>query len=244
MRISDWSSDVCSSDLRLARGPAWPNRLTLAPLTNMQSNSDGTLSDDEHDWLVRRAQGGFAMTMTCAANVSADGQTFPGQLAAWSDGFLPGLTRLADGIRAAGSISSLQLQHGGRRADPTLNAGNVIAPWADPVKGSRAMSTDEVRRVVDDFAAAAVLAERAGFDGIEVHGAHGYLLCQFHDGRNNLRTDGYGGSADDRLRTIHEVLAGIRAATGPGFQVGLRLTPERNGVGLEESRDRKSTRLK
>src|SRR3546814_6597517 len=65
---------LLSDPLRLARGPAWPNRLTLAPLTNMQSNSDGTLSDDEHDWLVRRAQGGFAMTMTCAANVSADGQ--------------------------------------------------------------------------------------------------------------------------------------------------------------------------
>lgn len=90
--------------------------------------------------------------------------------------------------------------------------------------------------MVEDFVSAAVLAERAGFDGVEVHGAHGYLLCQFLDGRNNLRNDEFGGSATNRFRIIHEVVAGIRAATGPDFQLGLRLTPERNGIVLDEAR--------
>lgn len=121
-----------SAPLSLPHGPAWPSRFTLAPLTNMQSNPDGTLSDDEHDWLVRRAHGGFAMTMTCAANVSPEGQTFTGQLAAWDQHFLPGLTRLATGIRAAGSVSSVQLQHGGRRADANLTGGPVLRRGTTP----------------------------------------------------------------------------------------------------------------
>jgi 2,4-dienoyl-CoA reductase-like NADH-dependent reductase (Old Yellow Enzyme family) len=222
--------------LPLARGPAWSNRFAVAPLTNLQSNPDGTLGSDEHDWLVRRAQGGFAMTMTAAAHVAPEGQAFIGQLAVWDDRFLPGLARLAEGVRAAGSVSSLQLHHAGRRADARLTGGPIVAPWDDPSKGARALTTAEVRQIVDDFVAGAVLAEGAGFDGVEIHGAHGYLLCQFLDGRNNLRKDGYGGSADDRFRIIHEVVTGIRQSTGSDFQVGLRLTPERNGVVLEEAR--------
>ena len=83
-----------SDPLPLAHGPAWSNRITLAPLTNWQSHADGTLGDDEYHWLTMRAQGGFAMTMTCAAHVQASGQGFPGQLGVWSDDHLPGLTRL------------------------------------------------------------------------------------------------------------------------------------------------------
>lgn len=222
--------------LTLAHGPDWDNRFAVAPLTNMQSNPDGTLGSDEHDWLVRRAEGGFAMTMTAAAHVAPEGQAFVGQLAAWDDRFLSGLARLADGVRTGGSVSSLQLHHAGRRADATLTGGRIVAPWDEPSKGARALTTAEVRQLVDDFVAGAVLAERAGFDGVEVHGAHGYLLCQFLDGRNNLREDGYGGSAEDRFRVIHEVVAGIRESTGPDFQLGLRLTPERNGVVLDEAR--------
>ncbi|WP_068257494.1 oxidoreductase, partial [Janibacter corallicola] len=81
---------------------------------------------------------------------------------------------------------------------------------------------------------AARRAERAGFDGVEVHGAHGYLICQFLDGRKNHREDGYGGSLEGRARMLFEVLRGIRAATGPDFQLGVRLTPRGNGIELDE----------
>ncbi|MCD0449265.1 hypothetical protein LO762_08705 [Actinocorallia sp. API 0066] len=228
-------TEPLAAPLDLAHGPAWTNRFAVAPLTNMQSHRDGTLSDDEYGWLVRRAQGGFGMVMTCAAHVARAGQAFPGQLAAWDDRFLPGLARLAAGIGAAGAVAALQLHHGGRRANARLSGVPVVAPWDDAEKDARALTTAEVGQVVEDFVAAAVRAERAGFHGVEVHGAHGYLLCQFLS-PHNTRADRYGGSFENRQRIVWEILQGVRDATGPGFQLGLRLTPERNGIPLAEAR--------
>lgn len=221
----------------LAHGPAWANRFALAPLTNTQSNDDGTLSDDEHDWLVARGRGGFGLTMTCAAYVAPEGRAWRGQLGIAGDEHLPGLRRLADSLRATGTRSAVQLHHGGRRSDAALNGVPNVGPWADPAKDTVALTTDGVRRIVADFVAAAVRAEEAGFDGVEVHGAHGYLLAQFLDARSNHREDGYGGSLEDRMRPLREVVEGIRAATGPDFQLGLRLTPEGYGTTLPEGRE-------
>lgn len=220
--------------LELRRGPAWANRYTLAPLTNTQSHPDGTLSEDEYRWLVARAEGGFGLTMTCATYVSREGQAWAGQLGISDERHLTGLTRLADRIRATGSRSSVQLHHGGRRANPDVTGLPNVAPWADPERNTHALSAQEVHQAVADFVAGAVRAEQAGFDGVEVHGAHGYLICQFLDGRHNQRTDGYGGSLEDRARMLFEVLRGIREATGADFQVGVRLTPQGNGIVLDE----------
>ncbi|MGO1285504.1 MAG: NADH:flavin oxidoreductase [Brachybacterium sp.] len=220
--------------VELKNGPAWTNRFALAPLTNTQSHADGTLSDDEYAWLVARAEGGFGLTMTCATYVSREGQAWGGQLGISDDRHLAGLTRLADGIRAAGSVSSVQLHHGGRRSNAEVTGVANVAPFDDPDNNARALTTDEVHQAVEDFVVAAQRAERAGFDGVEVHGAHGYLICQFLDGRNNHRTDGYGGSLEDRARMLFEVLRGIRERTGEGFQVGIRLTPQGNGIVLDE----------
>lgn len=224
-----------SDPLSLAHGPGWRNRLALAPLTNTQSNPDGTLSEDETRWLEARGEGGFGLVMTAAAYVAPAGQAWGGQLGIAADAHLPGLTRLAERLRATGTVSSVQLHHGGRRADPALSGRPNQCPWDDPAKNAVAMTTGEVEQLVADFVAAAGRAEQAGFDGVEVHGAHGYLLGQFLDGRNQ-RTDGYGGSLDHRLRVVTDVLEGIRATTGPDFQLGLRLTPEGNGITLEEGR--------
>ncbi len=221
--------------LKLSRGPIWANRITLAPLTNWQSHADGTLGEDEYRWLTMRARGGFGMVMTCAAHVQANGQGFPGQLGVWSDAHLPGLTRLAAGIHAGGSVSSLQLQHSGRRAEPALSGQPRVAPWDDAETGARALTTAEVEQLVQDFVAAARRAEQAGFQGVELHGAHGYLLAQFLDAEHNRRDDRYGGSFDNRCRIVFELIAGIRAATGPQFQLGLRLSPERFDIRMGES---------
>jgi 2,4-dienoyl-CoA reductase-like NADH-dependent reductase (Old Yellow Enzyme family) len=222
--------------LVLAHGPSWANRLALAPMTNLQSNADGTLHDDEYHWLVRRAEGRFGLVLTCAAHVSKAGQSFPGQLGIWSDNHVPGLTRLADGLRAAGAVCAVQLQHGGRRADARLSGKPVVGVWDDPDKNAVAMTTAEVAEVVQDFSRAAVRAERAGFDGVEIHGAHGYLIAQFLDIRNNNRTDRYGGSPENRFRIVHEIIAAIRSATSPQFQLGLRISPERYGIQLDDAR--------
>ncbi|GAA4820104.1 NADH:flavin oxidoreductase [Nocardioides caeni] len=223
--------------LTLDHGPGWANRFALAPLTNTQSHPDGTLSDAEHDWLVARGRGGFGLTMTCAAYATPAGKAWQGQLGISSDEHLPGLTRLADSLRATGTTSSVQLHHGGRRADASITGEPLACPWDEPDRGVTALTTAEVEQVVADFVAAAVRAEQAGFDGVEVHGAHGYLLCQFLDARRDRRTDRYGGSLDGRLQVFLEVLSGIRDATGPDFQLGLRLTPEGNGITLPDGRE-------
>ena len=224
-----------SAPLTFTRGPAMANRMMLAPLTNLQSHPDGTLSDDEIRWLTMRAQGGMGLVMTAAAHVQRQGQGFPGQLGIWSDDHLPRLTELADAIRAGGALSAVQLHHAGIRSPKDLIGEAPQGPYADEATGSRALTTAEVEHLRDDFIAAAVRAERAGFDGVEIHGAHGYVLAQFLDADNNQRTDGYGGDFAGRARIIREVIDGVRAATRPDFQVGLRLSPERFGIRMAEA---------
>ncbi|MDP3907040.1 NADH:flavin oxidoreductase [Novosphingobium sp.] len=224
-----------AAPLTFSRGPAMANRMMLAPLTNLQSQPDGTLSDDEINWLTLRANGGMGLVMTAAAHVQRQGQGFPGQLGIWSDDHLPRLTQLAGAIRAGGALSSVQLHHAGIRSPKDLIGEAPQGPFADAETGSRALTTAEVEQLRSDFIAAAVRAERAGFDGVELHGAHGYILAQFLDAENNQRTDGYGGSFENRKRIILEVIDGIRAATRPDFQLGLRLSPERFGIRIAEA---------
>lgn len=223
--------------LTFTHGPAMKNRFMLAPLTNLQSHPDGTLSDDEYKWLTWRAKGGFGATMTCAAHVQKIGQGFPGQLGIFSDDHLEGLTRLAADIKAEGSLALVQLHHAGMRSPEALIGEKPVCPSADEKTGSRALTTEEVAQLVEDFITAAVRAEKAGFDGVEVHGAHGYILCQFLSPETNQRTDAYGGSPENRARIIHEVLKGIRSRCRPDFNLGIRLSPERFGLVLTEVRD-------
>jgi 2,4-dienoyl-CoA reductase-like NADH-dependent reductase (Old Yellow Enzyme family) len=219
--------------LSFACGLTMRNRFMLAPLTNCQSHADGTLSDAEARWLTMRAEGGFGLTMTCASHVQKVGQGFPGQLGIFSDAHIPGLTGLAAAIRKAGSLSMVQLHHAGLRSDSKLT-GTPVAPSDDAKTGARGLTGPEVEQLREDFIAAAVRAQKAGFDGVEVHGAHGYIITQFLAAASNRRTDRYGGSLENRARIMFEILDGIRAACGPAFLVGIRLSPERFGLKLAE----------
>lgn len=223
--------------LDFARGPGMKNRFMLAPLTNTQSHVDGRMSDEEFKWLTMRAQGGFGLTMTCAAHVQAQGQGFPGQMGVFSDDHLEGLTRLATTIRAAGSASSVQLHHAGMRSPAELIGHAPVCPSDNEEFKARGLTGAEVEQLTEDFIAAAVRSEKAGFDGVELHGAHGYILCQFLSGEINTRTDQWGGSLENRSRLIRDIIAGIRARCRPDFTLGLRLSPERFGVQLAEIRD-------
>lgn len=222
------------SPLFMPRGGALPNRFMLAPLTNQQSHPDGSLSDNEYRWLAMRAEGGFGLTMTCAAHVLASGQGFAGQLGIWSDAHLPGLTRLADGLRRGGA-SAVQLHHAGMRSPADLIGGSPVGPWDDDESGARALSTAGVEDLIEAFVAAGVRAERAGFDGVELHSAHGYLLGQFLDPECNRRKDRFGGSFANRRRLLDEIIDGLRHRTGPKFQVGVRISPERFGIDTAEA---------
>jgi 2,4-dienoyl-CoA reductase-like NADH-dependent reductase (Old Yellow Enzyme family) len=223
--------------LGFAHGPAMKNRFMLAPLTNLQSHPDGRLSDDEFRWLTMRAQGGFGLTMTCAAHVQRQGQGFAGQLGIFSDIHLEGLARLAGAIRAQDSLAVAQLHHAGMRSPKALIGAQPVCPSDHAETGSRGLTTAEVEQVVEDFIAAAKRAETAGFDGVELHGAHTYLLCEFLSPTINRRTDRYGGSLENRARIIFEIIAGVRERCRPDFIVGLRLSPERFDLDLGDIRD-------
>jgi 2,4-dienoyl-CoA reductase-like NADH-dependent reductase (Old Yellow Enzyme family) len=237
VEASFWSARNVTSlldSLALARGPAWRNRLMLAPLTNGQSHPDGTLSDDEFQWLHARAQGGFGLVMTCAAHMQRQGQGFGGQLGIFSDDHLPALTRLAAAIKADGAVSSVQLHHAGIRSPAELIGEQPVGPSEDAETGARALSEGEVEQLAEDFIAAAQRAEKAGFDGVELHGAHGYILCAFLSAETNRRADRWGGSPENRARIVRTIIDGVRARTRPDFQLGLRLSPERFGLKVDE----------
>jgi len=223
--------------LRFDRGPEMKNRLVLAPLTNCQSHDDGRLSDDEFRWLTLRAEGGFGLTMTCATCVQAQGRGFPGQLGLWSDAHVEGVARLARAIRANGSLAIVQLHHAGVRAPPGLIGGTPVGPSDDTQSGARALAGTEVEQLVDDFVAAALRAERAGFDGVEIHGAHGYVVSQFLSPEINLRSDDWGGPLENRARLLFEIVARVRERCRADFLLGVRLSPERFGLRLAEIRE-------
>lgn len=225
------------SPMSFLRGPTQKNRFALAPLTNLQSHKDGTLSDDEFNWLTLRAKGGFGLTMTCASHVQAQGLGFPGQLGIFGDQHLAGLRRLATAIKAENSIGIVQLHHAGMRSPEAMIGTKPVCPSDNAETGARGLSLSEVEQLRDDFIASAIRAEKAGFDGVELHGAHGYILCQFISAETNRRTDRYGGDVDGRARIVFEIIDGIRARCRPDFNLGIRLSPERFGLKLGEMKD-------
>jgi 2,4-dienoyl-CoA reductase-like NADH-dependent reductase (Old Yellow Enzyme family) len=227
--------------LELRPGVIAKNRVWLAPLTNMQSHADGALSDDELGFLAARADGGFGLVETCAAYVAQEGKAWPGELGVHNDAMLPGLTRLASRIHEGGALACVQLFHGGLRAKrevsgvPTLSASAHEEPGLET---PRAATEEDLARIVDAFASAARRCERAGFDAVELHGAHGYLLSQFLSTVYNRRSDRWGDSLEGRARLIRDVLRAVREAA-PSLALLVRLSPEdfgqAKGLDLDET---------
>lgn len=218
-------------------GAKMKNRFMLAPLTNTQSHEDGKLSEEEFQWLIKRAEGQFGLVMTCASHVTANGKGFPGQLGVFGEEHVEGHTRLAKAIKSYGSLAVVQLYHGGMRADPQLIEGDPVSASAVERKGTRGLTLEEVKTLRDHFIQAAERAKKCGYDGIELHGAHGYLIAQFLSEKINKRTDAYGGNLENRSRLLFEIIEGIRNTCGKDFLLGVRLSPERFGMKLTEIKD-------
>lgn len=223
--------------LTFKNGVSMPNHFMLAPLTNTQSHADGTLSDDEFRWLSMRAEGGFGLTMTCASHVQFVGKGFPGQLGIYDDAHIAGHTRLTKAIKDYGSLAIIQLHHAGMRSPEAEIKQQPVSSSPIQKHNARGLSLLEVEQLRDDFIAAAVRAQKCGYDGAEVHGAHGYIITQFLSAEINQRDDKYGGSLQNRARLLFEIVDGIRAACGGAFVIGVRLSPERFGIQLSEAKD-------
>jgi 2,4-dienoyl-CoA reductase-like NADH-dependent reductase (Old Yellow Enzyme family) len=224
-------------EIKFSCGLSMKNRFMLAPLTNTQSHEDGVLSDDEFNWLTMRAKGGFGLTMSCASHVQEIGKGFPGQLGIFSNKHIEGLKRLTDEIKSHESLAVAQLHHAGMRSPEDIIGEQPVCPSDDDETNSRALTLDEIKRLRDDFIEAGVRAKKAGYEGAEIHGAHGYILCQFLSSDINKRDDEYGGTLENRSRIIFEIVDGIRNECGPEFLLGVRLSAERFGIKLGETKE-------
>jgi 2,4-dienoyl-CoA reductase-like NADH-dependent reductase (Old Yellow Enzyme family) len=211
-----------------------PNRILMSPMTTWSGNDDGTVSDAEIAYYKRRAHGIGAVVTACAF-VHPRGRGFAGQIGAHSDAMLPSLIRIAAAVKEGGSKAILQLYHGGRMCPPVLlpdgqavSASNIPVAFGEALP-PRAMAEAEILETIAAYGAAARRAAEAGFDGVEVHGANGYLVQQFFSPHANRRIDQWGGSMEGRLRfplAVVEAIVSAAAKAGRPFIVGYRLSPE------------------
>lgn len=226
--------------LTFNNGATLPNRLVLAPMTHWASHEDGTASEAEIDFVASRSKG-LGMVITAATTVHPTGRAFDGEPNAIRAEDLPGLRRLAQSIQAKGAKAVLQIHHGGFRALPHLVPANgVVAPSAFTLippsfsfdieadkrlqSEARVLTDAEIRELVAAFAQATQYAVDAGFDGVEIHSANGYLINQFISAHSNQRDDEYGSSLQNRLRFLREVTQAVAAVVGKD-RLGVRFAP-------------------
>lgn len=211
------------------------NRVVMAPMTNFSSHPDGTVSDEEVAYYARRS-GGPGMVITACTYVTPNGKGFPGEFGADSDDMIPSLKQLADAIKKQGAKAVLQIFHGGRMCPPELVPdGDVVSASDVPAKDTdsaipRTLTETEVEEIIHAFGETTRRAIEAGFDGVEIHGANGYLLQQFFSPHSNRRNDRFGGTLKKRmtfpLAIVDEVKRVADQHADAPFLIGYRFSPE------------------
>ena len=223
-----------------------PNRMVMAPMTRTRASEDGVPGELMHDYYVQRASAGLIVTECTEVSQQAHGIIHaPGmhradQVAGWR--------RIVDAVHAAGGRIYNQLWHCGRSAHPDMRGGEVpVAPSPIAAKGEfflptgrvpylvpRELAASEIPGIIQDFGNAAQLAKEAGFDGVELHGAFGYLQDEFLQDGSNRRTDAYGGSVAHRARFMLETFEALAGVWGPA-RVGVKLSPSNRFTGMFDS---------
>lgn len=225
--------------LTFKNGISLRNRAVMAPMTTWSANSDGTVSDQEIAYYHARVNG-VGMVVTGCTSVTPDGIGFTGEFASYDDRFIPSLRRLAEATKSGGALSVLQIFHAGNKAVPQLipNARVVSAssltvhpgPFSDGEVTSEALTHDEINEIISAFGETTRRAIEAGFDGIELHGAHGFLMQNFFSPFFNRRNDAWGGSLENRMRfplaIVDEVKRVIAEHAKRPFVLGYRISPE------------------
>ncbi|HVN95493.1 MAG TPA: NADH:flavin oxidoreductase [Syntrophorhabdaceae bacterium] len=216
------------------------NRFVRSATWEGLADKDGAVTRRLIDMSSELARGGVGLIITGHAYVSREGQAAPWQLGVYSDDLIHGLTRMTGAIHDSGGKLVMQLAHAGALAPEHLIGSDPVGAWPVQRKSGligRAMTQDEIKKVVKAFASAASRAKTAGFDGVQIHAAHGYLLSQFLSPYFNKRTDAYGGSIENRTRLILEVVHAIRQAVGQNFPILAKLNCEDflpDGLTVEE----------
>lgn len=186
------------------------NRIVMPPMVTRMA-TDGFVSDFHLVHYGIRSEYGVGMIMLEATAVVPEGRISLKDLGIWDDSHVYGLSRITEYLRENGTISCLQLAHAGRKSDKSLDVvGPSSIAFSDDYKTPRELSTSEIKKIVDAYKDAAIRAKKAGFDAVEVHGAHGYLLNSFLTPLINKREDEYGGSFENRVRFLEEVVTTVR----------------------------------
>lgn len=230
--------------LPLASGQVLPNRIMKSALSEGLGNTDLAPDERLERLYTRWSTGGYGLIVT--GNVMVDSRHCgePGNVAIEDERHLAALTKWATVAKSGGSKVWVQINHPGRQANPLVTRNRTVAPSAigvgiPGIPAPRALTEDEILDIIQRFGTAARIVETAGFDGVQIHGAHGYLVSQFLSPLSNQRTDAWGGDAARRMRFVLEVVRSIRAAVTPGFAVGIKLNSadfQRGGFTEDESR--------
>lgn len=208
------------------------NRLVLPPMGTGLAGAGGIVSEANLAYIKRRAQSGAGLIITEISAVHPGGQVSPRGLGVWDDMFVPGLSSIAAAVHGQGAKVALQLHHCGKESYVLQKKKQAVAPSAIPsyifgfLGSPREMTPEEIQEVITAFGAAALRAKAAGFDAVELHGAHGYLLMQFLSAFSNQREDQYGGDFKGRARFMLECTREVRKQVGPDFPVSIRVSGE------------------
>jgi 2,4-dienoyl-CoA reductase-like NADH-dependent reductase (Old Yellow Enzyme family) len=227
--------DPLFQPIELPNGVRLESRLAIAPMTTWSGNVNGTVSDQEIAYYERRARLSSLFISACIA-VSPTGVTFDRQFIAFDDVVLPRLKKMAEAMKSGGAKAILQIHHGGSEAKKewtlfgqTLSA-SAVPSYSDPNQVPEAMTEEQVEIVIKEYGLATRQAIRAGFDGVEIHGANHYLIQQFVSAHFNKRTDEWGGSLEKRLRfpfaILDEVISIAQKYADDSFIIGYRFSPE------------------
>lgn len=225
-------------------GTTLANRVVMAPMTTWAANDDATVSEDEIAYYRARANG-VGMVLTGCTHVTTNGIGFTGEFASYDDRFIPSLSRLAEAAKSGGAPAVLQIFHAGNKGLPDLIPGGEIVS-ASAVKAPpgpfnsgdvlpRALETEEIMEIVSAFGQVTRRAIEAGFDGVELHGAHGFLIQNFFSPLYNQRSGEWGGTIENRMRfpsaVVREVRRVINETAARPFLLGYRLSPEEPELG-------------
>lgn len=204
------------------------NRLIMPPMATSKAEEDGSINQEILDYYDEKSRGGYVSLFIIEhAFVTQQGKASAGQISVASDDKIDGLRKIADIIHKNGSKAIMQINHAGSSTTTEVTGLETVAPSdiVDPELGNvcRKLEKSEIKIIVDQFKQAAIRVKKAGFDGVEIHSAHGYLLNEFFSPLTNKRTDKYGGGVLERI-TIHlEIIEAIRDAVGEDFPVLIRL---------------------
>lgn len=221
------------------------NRVVMPAMGTRMATTNGELTEQQIRYYEERAKGGTGLIINEFTTVDFElGRAAANQLRFDDDRFIPGFRRLADAVHTYGARIFVQLHHAGRESSSYLTGGKqIVAP--SPVtceavgEEPRELSTSEVKEIIGKFVEGAARCQAAGIDGVELHGAHGYLINQFLSPNTNLRTDEYGGSFEKRMRFVEEIIQGIKQQCGADYPVTVRLSVdefEEGGMDLTLSR--------